>query len=177
MYFEAGGLEDLFGGGGFGGFGGGGGFPGGGFGGMPRKPKGDTTVLYKQLGVEKTATQGEIKKAYRKLARVHHPDRGGDPEEFKKVQNAYDCLSDPDKRKAYDVTGDPNADPRMVAGRRKRKGKNTMFELEVPLEQFYNGHTRRIRVTKTVICSKCDGAGRRRNHAHSPQGGPPYPRR
>lgn len=142
-------------------FGGGGGFPGGGGfgGGMPRKPKGDTTKLYKTLDVDKKATQTQIKKAYRKLARVHHPDRGGDPEKFKEVQNAYDVLSKEDKRKAYDQTGDPNADPRTVRGHRKRKGKTTKFELEVPLEQFYKGHTRRIKVTKTVICDTCNGEG------------------
>jgi len=126
-----------------------------------RKPKGDTEILYTTLGVEKKATQGEIKKAYRVLARKYHPDRpNGDAEKFKAVQNAYDCLGDPEKRKAYDATGDPNADPNMLPnGRRKRKGKPTTFELEVPLEQFYNGATRRIRVTKTVICGGCSGRG------------------
>lgn len=136
--------------------------PGGGFhgmGGMPRKPKGDTTKLYKTLGVETKASQVEIRKAYRKLARQHHPDRGGDAEKFKEVQNAYDVLNDEGKRKAYDATGDPNADPRSVRGVRKRKGASTKFELEVPLEQFYNGHTRRIKVTKNVVCDTCDGQG------------------
>lgn len=155
MFFE-GGFEELF-----GGMGGMHGHPG--MGGMPRKPKGDTSKLYNILGVEKKATQVEIRKAYRKLARTHHPDRGGDAEEFKKVQNAYDCLNDPGKRKAYDLTGDPDADPRTVAayggGRRKKKGRNTSFELAVPMEQFYNGYTRKIKVTKTVLCPTCDGAG------------------
>ena len=142
----------------------GGGFPGGmprGFGGMggPPQKKGDSSILYKQLGVEQKATPTEIKKAYRNLARKHHPDRGGDAEEFKKIQSAYDVLSDAGKRKAYDATGDPNADPNMIQGRRKRKGKSTQFELDVPLQQFYQGATRRIRVTKTVICKGCDGKG------------------
>jgi len=145
------GFEELFGGGGM----------GGGFHGHPgmRKPKGDTTVLYKQLGVDTKATEKEIRKAYRKLAIKHHPDRGGDVDEFKKIQNAYDVLSDPQKRKAYDMTGDPDADPNMIRGVRKRKGRNTMFELSVPLEQFYIGASRKIRVTKTVICGSCEGAG------------------
>lgn len=49
-------------------------------GGRPREPPADTTKLYEILGVTKTATSGEIKKAFRKLAVKHHPDKGGDPE-------------------------------------------------------------------------------------------------
>lgn len=57
------------------------------------------------MGVSPTATQLEIKKAYKKLALKHHPDRGGDEEEFKKVQGAYETLGDPDKRANYDRFG------------------------------------------------------------------------
>lgn len=57
---------------------------------------------YATLGVAKTATADEIKKAFRKLASQHHPDKGGDTAKFQEVQAAYDVLSDPQKRAAYD---------------------------------------------------------------------------
>jgi DnaJ-class molecular chaperone len=60
---------------------------------------------YDVLGVSKTATQDEIKSAYRKLAKIHHPDRGGNEEKFKSINEAYQVLSSPDKRTRYDRVG------------------------------------------------------------------------
>ena len=64
---------------------------------------------YKVLGVEKTATEKEIKQAFRRLARQHHPDvNPNDPkaeERFKEINEAYEVLSDPEKRRKYDQLG------------------------------------------------------------------------
>ena len=72
-------------------------------------------TLYDTLGVKKGASADEVKKAYRKLAAKYHPDKNpGDAtaeEKFKEVQNAYDVLSDPEKRKQYDTFGDVNGRP------------------------------------------------------------------
>ena len=83
-------------------------------------------TLYDTLGVKKGASADEIKKAYRKLAAQYHPDKNpGDSaaeEKFKEVQNAYDTLSDSEKRKQYDAFGTANGrrttgfDPRDFGG-------------------------------------------------------------
>jgi curved DNA-binding protein len=57
---------------------------------------------YSTLGVPRDASQDEIKKAYRKLAMTHHPDKGGNPAEFQKLNDAYETLGDPAKRQQYD---------------------------------------------------------------------------
>lgn len=57
---------------------------------------------YQTLGLDKTASQEDIKKAYRKLASIHHPDKGGDTATFQQIQAAYEILSDPQKRAEYD---------------------------------------------------------------------------
>lgn len=69
------------------------------------------TDLYSILGVPRTASQDEIKKAYRKLATQHHPDKGGDTAKFQEIQGAYAVIGDPEKRAEYD-----NPHPQMGAG-------------------------------------------------------------
>ena len=64
-----------------------------------------TANYYDTLGVKKTATADEIKKAFRRLARKHHPDAGGDEEKFKEINAAYEVLSDTEKRAQYDQYG------------------------------------------------------------------------
>merc|ERR1719158_1124793 len=97
--------------------GGGGGFPFGpggdpfegmgGMGGRGGPPKEvDNKKYYELLGVEKTATYDEIRKAFRKLALKNHPDRGGDKEKFQEINAAYEVLSDKEKRDIYDKHGE-----------------------------------------------------------------------
>ena len=76
----------------------------GGRGGPPKEV--DNSKFYDLLGVEKTATYDEIKKAFRKKALKEHPDRGGDKEKFQELQGAYEVLSDKEKRDLYDKYGE-----------------------------------------------------------------------
>lgn len=68
---------------------------------------------YATLGLKRGASDEEIKKAYRQMAMKHHPDRGGDEKKFKEISQAYEALSDPDKRRIIDMGGDPNQQPGM----------------------------------------------------------------
>lgn len=67
--------------------------------------KSSSSSFYQRLGLSKGCSDAEIKKAYRKAALKHHPDKGGNEETFKEVTEAYDVLSDPEKRKLYDQFG------------------------------------------------------------------------
>jgi len=61
---------------------------------------------YLELEVSIEATDEEIKLKFRSLANIHHPDKGGDEEKFKRIKEAYEILSDPIRKKAYDMSGD-----------------------------------------------------------------------
>ena len=65
-----------------------------------------THKLYRALGVEPGASVDEIKRAYKRLALQHHPDRGGDQDAFKEISHAHEVLSDDEKRRRYDALGD-----------------------------------------------------------------------
>lgn len=156
-------------------------FGGGGGGGGGRRPAVDNTKLYKVLGVEKTASIQEIKKAYRNLAKTMHPDKGGDAEKFKELTHAHEILSDPEKKEIYDEQGEEGLEGggggggggahdlfdllsggggRGGGGRsQKKKGEDVVFPLKVELEDVYNGTTKKLRLTKDVICKGCSGKG------------------
>jgi curved DNA-binding protein len=67
------------------------------------------TDYYNVLGIKKSASAEEIKKAYRSMAMKHHPDRGGDEAKFKQINEAYEVLSNPEKKQMFDMGVDPNA--------------------------------------------------------------------
>ena len=71
---------------------------------------------YTVLNVAKSASDDEIKKAFRKLALKEHPDKGGDPEKFKEIQSAYEILYDTEKRKLYDQYGHSGLDGGLAGG-------------------------------------------------------------
>lgn len=157
--------------------------PGGG-GGMPGRRGGggpvDNEGFYKCLGLEKGASESEIKKAYRKMAVKHHPDKGGDVEKFKEISAAYEVLSDAEKRKLYDQYGKEgleegggggggNADDvfSMFFGggrggrgpRGPQKGEDITHTIKVSLEDLYNSKTARLAITRDKLCSDCNGTG------------------
>ena len=130
------------------------------------------------MGVDKNASPQEIRKAYRKLVIKLHPDKGGDPEKFKEMQNAYEVLSDPKKREIYDKYGEEGLkegggadfDPFDFFGgfggfgsrsreNVKRKCKAKLVELKITLEDSYNGGRKEVEYDRRIICPKCKGSG------------------
>lgn len=123
--------------------------------------------------MKRTDDKKTIKKAYRKLAVKNHPDKGGDPEEFKKIAGAWDVLGDDKKRKLYDkygkkgleAGGNPQGDmDDMMSmffgggrGRRSsepsgpKKGKPVVHPLRISLKDLYKGKTMRMRITRNII--------------------------
>ncbi|KAL5999244.1 DNAj domain protein [Asimina triloba] len=150
--------------------------------------KSDNTKYYEILGVSKTASQEDLKKAYRRAAIKNHPDKGGDPEKFKELAQAYEVLSDPEKREIYDQYGEDalkegmggggsgaGHDPFDIfqsffggspfgggssrGGRRQRRGEDVVHPLKVSLEELYNGTSRKLSLSRNVICANCKGKG------------------
>ena len=137
---------------------------------------------YEALGVDRSATPDEIKKAYRRLARELHPDvnpSADASEKFKAVTHAYDVLSDPQQRQQYDLGpragfggggqdfgfgdifetffgggGGRSAGPRS----RRERGQDALLRVEVDLDEVVFGTKRDLEVNTAVLCQTCEGS-------------------
>jgi molecular chaperone DnaJ len=146
---------------------------------------------YETLGVTRTATEDEIKKAYRRLAMKYHPDRNphdkDTEEKFKEIKEAYEILSDSQKRGRYDQFGHAGVDASMGGGargfdfgdigdifgdifgdafsggrsrkQRSQRGADLVYNLELTLENAVHGTTIQVNVPTWVSCSQCHGSG------------------
>jgi DnaJ-class molecular chaperone len=128
---------------------------------------------YNTLGVSKNSTPEDIKNAYKRLARTHHPDRGGNKEEFQKIQEAYETLSDNDKKNQYDNPGfgQNNMDnmfsfsgfehPFFNHHMRNNNNNGTvkkndhLYTCKITLRDVYYGITKRLKVHRNRICKSC----------------------
>lgn len=151
------------------------GIPGGG------KRKVDNDRYYDLLGVKKDASSEEIKKSHRTLALKYHPDKGGDPEKFKEINEAYEVLKDADRRRAYDSYGEEalkhgmdggagGAGPmpdiaeifemfgRATGGRAKpTRSESVTHTLSVTLEDLYRGCLKKVTLKRSTTCGACQG--------------------
>jgi molecular chaperone DnaJ len=139
---------------------------------------------YETLGVERTATEAEIKKAYRKLAQRWHPDVNQEPEaavRFKEINEAYQVLSDPERRQRYDLFGTAANDGGSAAGfggfadifdaffgaasaggqRRGRPaaGSDLRYDLRITFEEAVQGTQKEIEFPVLSRCDTCGGSG------------------
>lgn len=101
---------------------------------------------YKLLGITESASPEEIKKAYKKMAMKHHPDKGGDPEMFNNISTAYSILSDPKKKQKYDNKTNHSSFKSFDFSKSKYKG----FASTRPVSGFYGLQEKMINADITV---------------------------
>ena len=117
--------------------------------------------FYKTLGVSSDASETEIKKAFRKLSLQYHPDKNPGNEkaakQYVEVNRAYEVLSDAEKRQVYDLQGEDglqNMGQTDIFGNKlSKKGPNAAANIEVTLEDLYNGAIKEYTIQKNVLCS------------------------
>ena len=127
---------------------------------------------YTTLGVARDASPEDIKRAYRRLASQHHPDKGGDTKKFQEVQTAYDTLSDPAKRAAYDNPARPFEFPDFGGGNPSGVNIHDLFGMFGQGFGTFQHHPRRTHVRMNLVISLRDVAegGRRTVSVSSSQG-------
>jgi len=142
---------------------------------------------YTILGVNENASQDEIKKAYRKLAVKHHPDKGGSEETFKKISEAYDTLSDENKRQQYNNRNnnpfgggggfDPFSDMfgsmfNQGGGfsQNFRRGNDRVINVNVGVLESFKGGDKVINYTREIMCNDCNGQGGEKTRCHVCEG-------
>lgn len=148
---------------------------------FPNEVSAGNTDYYATLGVKRDADEREIRRSYRELAKKYHPDKNpGDAvaeQKFKEVAEAYEVLSDSDKRRIYDqhgVEGLKNQNQQQhnpfdvfqnfFGGgghqhQQQRKGPDVNIDLEVTLEDLFLGRRIPIEISRQTICNKCRGSG------------------
>lgn len=130
---------------------------------------------YETLGVDEKATQDEIKKAYRKLAKENHPDKGGNEELFKKISVAYDTLGDENKRSQYDnMRKNPFANfgkgfdmesffqqmtGQSFGHRQRNKVHDTIVNANITVLESYKSSEKEITYQRKDKCTPCSGSG------------------
>ena len=135
----------------------------------------DKRDYYEVLGLAKGANADEIKKAYRKLAKELHPDKGGDENKFKEVSEAYEVLSDTNKKAKYDQYG--HNEPRgggynggfggfggfnpfgHQMQKQERVGENMNLLVKLTLEEIHTGITKKYKYNRTDSCGDFSGHG------------------
>lgn len=128
---------------------------------------------YEVLGVSRDASDDEIKKAYRKLARQLHPDVNPEPdaqERFKLVTHAYEVLSDPQARASYDRGGDPGfglgdifesffGAPQRGPRSRAQRGQDALLRVDLDLNEAIFGVEKTLTIDTAITCQTCDATG------------------
>lgn len=133
---------------------------------------------YEILGVSKNASTEEIKASYRRLAKTHHPDKSGNKEQFQKIQEAYEHLSDVEKRNKYDNPMIPNGFPQQNfpfpfpqnfpfnRNNRQVKKNDEYYHFKISLHDVYFGVEKTFNIKKRymcdnckIICNNCNGTG------------------
>jgi molecular chaperone DnaJ len=129
----------------------------------------NTENYYDILGVSETATQDEIKKSYRKLAKENHPDAGGNEEVFKKISVAYEVLGDKQKREEYDYKRkNPfGFDDFFMSNRQQQKPVHTTTIIaNIGALQSYKGSKYNLTYKRKISCEPCNGNGGERVRCH-----------